>query len=91
MALPIKVYDLTTYIPDVSRTLPEIKERMGSLCEVGMDEERALESPMFWGLAGGGLRAPAVGVERPSSLELTDRLLLQEKPVEGEAICCDRG
>lgn len=59
---------------------------MGSLCEVGMEEERALASPMFWGLAGGGLRAPAVGLERPSSLELTDRLLLQEKPEVGDAI-----
>lgn len=83
---PVKVRHLTTYVPGVSRTLPEMKERMGSLCEVGMEVERAMGSPMFCGWAGGGLRAPAVGVERSPSLELTDRLLLQEKPEVEEAI-----
>lgn len=71
--------------------LPEMKERMGSLCGVGMEEENALASPMFCGFVGGGLKAPVVGVEfsiSSSCRELTDRLLFlaQEKPKEGEAI-----
>lgn len=91
VSVPSNIRNLTTYVPGVSRMLPEIKERMGSLCVVGMEEEDALASPMFCGFVRGGLRAPGVGVEFSVSLscrELTDRLLFlpQEKPKEGEAI-----
>lgn len=88
LALPIKVYNLTTYVPGVSRTLPEMKERMGSLCAVGMEDERALGSPMVCGLVRGGLRTPGVGVEPSPSHDGADWAwdLLQEKPEEGDAM-----
>lgn len=58
---------------------------MGSLCAVRLDEGNALASPIFCGLARGGLRA--FGAEASLSREWADGLLLKgEKPKLGEAM-----
>lgn len=92
VAWPIKVHSLTEYVPGESRTLPEMKERIGSRWAVAEEEESALgPPPMVCGLVRGGLRGPGVGFELSLSCELTDwLLLLQEKLSGGEAIVARR-
>lgn len=74
--------------PGLSRALPEIKERMGSLWTVELDVDRSRASPIFCGLARGEVRRAGVGVEESRSCELTDWALLRhgEEPVDGDAI-----
>lgn len=72
----------------LSRALPEIKERMGSLWAVELDVDRRRASPIFCGLARGEVRRAGVGVEESRSCELADWALLRhgEEPVDGDAI-----